>query len=80
MLLLHMSDASLVILLYIDLAARRGPPHNIADLLLLGGREFVALHREFLESGLPGEQDEQQYHALVPSFKPIALLPEGEVP
>ena len=46
---------------------------------MLGGREVVAKHGEFLESGLSGEQDEQQCHALVPSFKPGALSIEGEV-
>ena len=76
--ILHMSNASVVIV-YGDLAARRGLPHDIADLLLLDGREVVALHLEFLESGLSGEQDEQQCHALVPSFKPFALTKEGEV-
>ena len=75
--ILHMSNASEVIAL--DHAARRGLPHDIADLLFLGGREFVAIHNEFLESGLSAEQDEQQCHALVPSFKPIVLIREGEV-
>ena len=63
----------------LDLAARRGLAHGIADLLLLGGREFVVLHREFGERGLPGEQDEQQFHALVSSSKPFALIIDGEV-
>ena len=72
-----MSNASEVIAL--DHAARRGLPHDIADLLLLGGREAVTCHLEFLESSLSTEQDEQQCHALVPSFKPVLLKLEGEV-
>ena len=77
--ILHMSNASVVIV-YGDLAARRGLPHDIADLLFLGGREVVVPHFEFLESSLSAEQDEQQCHALVPSFKPFLLILEGEVP
>ena len=55
---------------YTNIAVRRGLIHNLVDplylgwllglehmppSLLLGSREFVVPHREFHESGLPGE-------------------------
>ena len=82
---MHISHASVGVIilllpcLAIKLAARRGLPHDIADLLFLGVSEAVATHLEFRESGLPGEQDEQQCHALVPSEKPSSLQLEGKV-
>ena len=85
MFLLYMFNASLLfawilwLLLKLNIAASHGLLHDIADLLFLGVREVVVPHREFRESGLSGEQDEQQCHALVPSFKPVLLHYEGEV-
>lgn len=54
---LHISDGSVQLL---DLAVRGGLLHNIADLLFLGVREAVVPYSECVESGLSGEQDEQQ--------------------
>ena len=57
--------------------------HNLADLLLLGLGEaicnkLVATHSQCLEFSLPGEDGKQGTQALIGTFKPIPLTPDGE--
>ena len=52
---------------------------DLADLILLGNREFVARHVECPESCLPGKEDQQRGHALFPLIcKPWFLTIKSE--
>jgi len=54
--------------------------HELADPLLLGVREVVTCYCQYLQIGLPGEQNEQRSHAPVPIVcKPILLLSDRDV-